>query len=782
MLKEVEELKMLKDEIPGTLHIVRNEDPPEDISNPAITFPYEPDAFQKHAFRRLEDNHHLLVTAHTGSGKTSIGEYAIGKAIRDGKKVVYTAPIKALSNQIYGDLKRKYPAWDLGIKTGDIDLKSDAQAVIMTTEILRNYLFKASSELENIGVVIFDEVHYIKDRERGAVWEEAIIMMPATIQMVLLSATLPDAEEFGQWVATCKNHPVSYITTNRRVVPLTHYLMTGPSKSRMVEIMDNNKVFHLKAYTQASQEYDFKPSSLNAYIRAMDLPAMFFCFSRKKCESHAKSIQTALVDGTEATAIGNLYKSLIRKFDKSVAFSLQAVQLYPLLLKGVGFHHAGLLNPLKEIVQMLFTAGLIKVLFVTETFAAGVNMPAKTVVFTGLTKFETQGNTFRHLYTEEYLQMAGRAGRRGIDTIGTVIILPFRTADLPEVGVMRAMLTGDVRPIVSRLRLDISFIMKSLYNGQDTDSILSKSLYSTQLQKEIRQSTLCLEKLKLKLKSSNPLAFEKETMDLIQMHSHYVGKLLSSKSARTYHKTLAVFPGGLTALEPLYQAYRAEQELKQGISVEQQNVFHLENQINDELHFQFDFLAKNGFLAAEYTDFRLYTKTHLTPLGIACTEINECEPHLLARCIYDGLFNPLTEDELLAGLAVFLGAEKDREIKYASAVMKRKLLPIYELEATINGINAKAGLPALAPISDYWVNPVMAWITEGKMGAVYNENDEAEDLGEGEFVKAILNVANIAEEVLGVANLLQLNALAKKLENAKTRLVWGIVTPHSLYL
>jgi len=761
------------------LHIVRNEDLPGEISNPAITFPYEPDAFQKHAFRRLEDNHHLLVTAHTGSGKTSIGEYAIGKAIRDGKKVVYTAPIKALSNQIYGDLKRKYPTWDLGIKTGDIDLKSDAQAVIMTTEILRNYLFKSSPELENIGVVIFDEVHYIKDRERGAVWEESIIMMPAQIQMVLLSATLPDAEEFGQWVATCKNHPVSYITTSRRVVPLTHYLMTGPAKSRMVQIMDNNKVFHATAYNQASSDYAFKPSALNAYIRAMDLPAMFFCFSRKKCEAHAKSIQTTLVDATEATAIGNLYKNLVRKFDKSVEFSLQAVELYPLLLKGVGFHHAGLLNPLKEIVQVLFTEGLIKVLFVTETFAAGVNMPAKTVVFTGLTKFETQGNSFRLLYTEEYLQMAGRAGRRGIDTIGTVIILPFRADDLPEVPVMRAMLTGEVRPIVSRLRLDIGFIVKSLYGEQDINTILAKSLYASQVQKEIAAGTCYLEKLQ-KEAVSEEIEFPQETLDLILSHGHYLGKMLSGKNARTYHKNMAAFPGGLAGLEPLYRTYTARMEQRKIIKQAEINLACLTTQMSEELFYQFDFLYQYGFLQTQYADFHKYTKADLTPLGIACTEINECDPHLLAKCIQTGLFDALTEDQLIAGLAVFLGAEKDREIKYSS--LKRVLAPIYEMESTINDYRRKAGIADLEPLSDYWVDSVLAWITEGKMGAVYNENDEAEELGEGEFVKAILKVNNIAEEVLNVANLLQLNALAKKLENAKTRLVWGMVTPHSLYL
>ena len=765
------------------LHIVRNEDPPGDISEPAITFPYEPDAFQKHAFRHLEDNHHLLVTAHTGSGKTSIGEYAIGKAIRDGKKVVYTAPIKALSNQIYGDLKRKYPSWDLGIKTGDIDLNSNGQAVIMTTEILRNYLFKSSPELENIGVVIFDEVHYIKDRDRGAVWEESIIMMPPQIQMVLLSATLPDAEAFGQWVATCKNHPVSYITTSRRVVPLTHYLMTGPAKSQMIQIMDNNKVFQVTAYSQASSDYSFKPSALNAYIRAMDLPAMFFCFSRKKCETHAKSIQTTLVNATEATAIGNLYKNLVRKFDKSVEFSLQAVELYPLLLKGVGFHHAGLLNPLKEIVQVLFTQGLIKVLFVTETFAAGVNMPAKTVVFTGLTKFETQGNTFRLLYTEEYLQMAGRAGRRGIDTTGTVILLPFRTDDLPDIPVMRGMLTGEVRPIVSRLRLDIGFILKSLYGEKDIHVLLAKSLYASQLKKEIESRTCYLEKLQAQAQAqaSEVEEIPQETMNLIQSHGHYIGKMLSGKSARAYHKTLAAFPGGLAALEPLYQRYTAGIEQRKKITDAQIEVACLTTQMNEELFYQFNFLYNYGFLKTQYADFNTYSKADLTALGVACTEINECDPHLLSKCIYTGLFDELTEDQLIAGLAVFLGAEKDREIKYSS--LKRVLDPIYQMEITINEQRRQAGIADLEPpLSDYWVDPVMAWITEGKMGAVYNENDEAEALGEGEFVKAILKVNNIAEEVLNVANLLQLDVLAKKLENAKTRLVWGMVTPHSLYL
>jgi superfamily II RNA helicase len=756
---------------------VRNEDIPGVIAEPAITFPYTPDAFQQHAFYALEQNQHILVTAHTGSGKTSIGEYAIGKAVRDGKKVVYTTPIKALSNQIYSDIHRKYPTWDIGIKTGDIDLKSEAQVVIMTTEILRNRLFKGQVELAEIGMVIFDEVHYIKDRERGTVWEESIIMMPAHIQMVLLSATLPDAVAFGTWVATCKGRTLSYITTEKRVVPLTHYLMTGANRAELVQILDNGNVFDGKSYIAAAGKYNFKPSMLNAYVRAMDLPAMFFCFSRKKCETHAGSIQVALVDGTEATAIGNLYASLIRKFDKALATTKQAIALYPLLLKGVGYHHAGLLAGLKEIVQVLFTEGLIKVLFVTETFAAGVNMPAKTVVFTGLTKFNTTENNFRLLYTEEYRQMAGRAGRRGIDDKGVVILLPFRADDLPDGPVMRGLLTGKVNPIVSRFKMDFSYVLKSILNGRPLLDAIGQSLYTTQLKEEMVRCQLRLDGFKASRPSGEipPAALE-----IVQTHCHFKGRMLSGKAVKAYHKAVAEFPGGLPALEKLYAIYEAETSRKKAIADEEYALASMTCEIASELNHKLGFLYRHNFLAAVYPDFNQYTPADLTPLGRACTEINECDPHILAKCICSGAFDGLTDEELMAGLAVFLGEEKSREVKYSD--LGHKLNPIYTIEREVNEQRRAARLEDCPALSDYWVNPVLAWVTEGKIGTVYNEEGQVEELSEGEFVKAVLKVANICEETLAVANLLQQDELAKKLEHYKERLIWGLVTPQSLYV
>jgi superfamily II RNA helicase len=760
------------------LHVFKISDTPGPVETPAIVFPYEPDNFQRHAFSSLEKGHHLLVTAHTGSGKTSIGEYAMGKAIREGKKVIYTAPIKALSNQIYGDLKRKYPHWDLGIKTGDIDLKSDAQAVLMTTEILRNNLFKSGADLENIGVVIFDEVHYIKDRERGSVWEESIIMMPPHIQMVLLSATLPDAVEFGTWVATCKQRDVSFITTEIRVVPLTHYIMTGPTTKEV--IMTNENLFDTKAYLAAVKDYSFRPTQLNLYIKAMDLPAMFFCFSRKKCESHAKSVQCSLVDQTEATAIGNLYAALIRKFDKAVETTKQAVELLPLLLKGVGFHHAGLLSPLKEIVQTLFTQGLIKVLFVTETFAAGVNMPAKTVVFTGLTKFETFTNDFRLLFTEEYKQMAGRAGRRGIDTKGVVILLPFRSDDFPDGGVMRNMLAGKVNPIISRLKFDFSYILKSILNNRSILDTVNQSLYTSQLKTRIQASEKHLEELSLRDNDIPLCNFDPVTDKMVQMHCHYTDRMLAGKQVRAYHKAVTEFPGGLPALEKSYQHYAAEQARKKKITDERLNIVLFQTEISEELRVKCSFLHRHNFLSAERFNFSDYTSADITYLGVACTEINECDPHLLARCIYEGLFDPYSTDELIAAMGLFLGSEKNRELKYSDFAVKFR--PIYQMEEIVNADRRRGGFDDLPPISDYWVNSVYAWITRGAIGELYDEEGNREDLGEGEFVKAILKVANICEEVLAVAKLIQKDDLAKKLERAKERLIWGIVTPTSLYI
>lgn len=435
-----------------------------------LSFPYDLDEFQLHAINAIDDDKNVLVTAHTGSGKTSVAEYAIQHGIKKGGKVIYTSPIKALSMQLYSNFRKKYPRWDIGIKTGDISVKEkNSQVVIMTTEILRNMIF--GNSLDGVNTVIFDEVHWIKDKNRGTVWEECIIMLPEEIQMVMLSATLPDAESFGSWVAKCKGRDVVYSTTDKRVVPLSHYIMR-PNKSFLPLKLPGDP-FRRENYTKClSDRHDER--QLDDYLKKIQLPALFFCFSRYKCRKYAGMVNATLHDSKTSSKISNLFDKLMRNFSSDYRVLKETREVKRMLVKGVGYHHAGLPPALKEVVQELFSMGLIKVLFVTETFAAGVNMPAKSVVFTGLTKPIESGG-YRFVNTEEYTQMAGRAGRRGLDTTGNVIILPLGTSKVPRCDQMEKIMCGEVGKIESSFRLDPRFFLNCIINGMDSYGFYSRA-------------------------------------------------------------------------------------------------------------------------------------------------------------------------------------------------------------------------------------------------------------------------------------------------------------------
>jgi superfamily II RNA helicase len=823
-------------------------------AQPAIQLKYVPDEFQKHAFAAIESGHHLLVTAHTGSGKTTVAEYAVGRAVRDGGRVIYTSPIKALSNQIFGDFHKKYPDWDIGIKTGDIDLRSDAQIVIMTTEILRNMLYggglaapaglsnggglAAPAGLSNGGglaapavlssggglagggglssggglaapaglpsgglssggglagggglssggglsggggmaggggpsngdlacfngvtVVIFDEVHYIKDPDRGRVWEESIIMMPPGVQMILLSATLPDAQEFGGWVARCKCRDVTYVTTVQRVVPLNHYIML---EDRRVLIMDNSEKFNKQAWLDACKSYSFHPPQLNMYVSKLDLPAMFFSFSRQACEQYAGAIQTSLVDSKTATEIDHAFHQMIRKFDQVYEVMEQTIKLRNLLCKGVGYHHAGLLPALKEIVQELFARGLIKVLFVTETFAAGVNLPAKTVVFTGLTKYDSTQRGFRPLRPEEYRQMAGRAGRRGMDKIGHVIILPFKPEDLLSEVAMDMMLAGRLQKITSQFRIDYNHILRMLVAGRPLDAVMSESMMSGEFlrRKQYYQSLLPDAELAL------ATCISEAEGNLLRQHARLLERqellpMLDQKSRKAHQRAIKELPVSFEVLKEL-QSRRAKAD--KALRDIQQAVEYYDRYAQTELYRIQATLLRLGYIDN--------VNGQPTVKGIECAQINECAAITLIEGLHLGIFNDLSTAELLGTLAFFLAAKEDEERETEECmpgkirVAIRRLRALHDSHEEIECLNE--------PLTGGWCDLAYVWVTEGRIccGKVFL----------GEFVRNMLKLANIARELLAAACVGQHNSVMRSLDGSQGLIVKSIVSPQSLYV
>jgi hypothetical protein len=540
-------------------------------------FPYALSDFQKYAIEAIASSNHVLVTAHTGSGKTLPAEFAIQYFVEQGKKVIYTSPIKALSNQKFYEFTQKYPHISFGLFTGDIKTNPEADVLIMTTEILMNRLFVSSAnsvsrgqddfqiDLETeLACVIFDECHYINDPERGQVWEKSMMMLPFHVQMVMLSATIDNPAGFAGWCEevsakklpiddsdnnnTIKKKEVYLASTNHRVVPLTHYgfltinesfiktlkdkvlekqirdstnkiitLQTADGKlmeTGIQEIARTQKLFDTKGKTIAMKRQAVL-NNLTLFLKEREmLPAIAFVFSRKQVEVCAKEIMTPLLedDSKVPYIVRRECEQMVRKLPNYQEF-LELPEynsLVALLEKGIGIHHSGMIPVLREIVELLISKKYIKLLFATESFAIGLDCPIKTAIFTSLTKFD--GKTERLLLSHEYTQMAGRAGRRGIDTVGHVIhcnnLFP-----MPTLSEYRAILSGKPQELVSKYHISYSVILNLMKNGISSDfhEFSENSMMRIELTKSIARQRASVEDLNRNLET------KRKQLDLLRL-------------------------------------------------------------------------------------------------------------------------------------------------------------------------------------------------------------------------------------------------------------------------
>ena len=501
------------------------------VPDMARSWPFELDVFQKEAVYHLESGDSVFVAAHTSAGKTVVAEYAIALAAKHMTKAIYTSPIKALSNQKFRDFKNEFD--DVGILTGDVQINPEASCLIMTTEILRSMLYRGADLIRDVEYVIFDEVHYVNDLERGVVWEEVIIMLPDHVTLILLSATVPNTYEFASWVGRTKKKNIYVISTAKRPVPLEHFLWAGKD---MHKIVDSEKRFIEKGWKDANdilsgmdkvKEQNASQSQStgrgtpdnrgrgqqgrsqagrgqgrggaprgrgspasrgqgnvartgrgggrttaaqdrNIWVHLVQhlnkhnlLPACIFVFSKKRTEENADSLSNQdFCTAAEKSSIHMIIERSIARLKPEDRILPQIRRLREMLGRGIAVHHGGLLPIVKEIVEILFARTLVKVLFATETFAMGLNLPTRTVVFSGYRKHD--GREFRNLLPGEYTQMAGRAGRRGIDTVGSVIIVTMGKTEAPPAGELRAMILGDPTKLRSQFRLHYNMILNLL--------------------------------------------------------------------------------------------------------------------------------------------------------------------------------------------------------------------------------------------------------------------------------------------------------------------------------
>jgi superfamily II RNA helicase len=467
------------------------------IAEFAARYPFNLDKFQLEAIGELANRRSVLVAAPTGTGKTVVAEFAVFMALREGLRAFYTTPIKALSNQKFRDFRDQYGADLVGLMTGDIVENPDGQVVIMTTEVLRNMLLQTPEELEKVGIVVFDEVHYLADPERGTTWEEAIICLPKHIQLVCLSATVSNAAELAEWISRV-HRPISLVFHNERAVPLEHYFFFKGKLHRFLTA--DGRV--IRMFPGVGGEYrrrnrSGKPAPEPTPVEVLTslrsegmLPAIYFLFSRRATEEAAGAAAQRSFFPTRGARrrveeVVADYLGRLAPEDRRLA---QVVKLTGCLERGVAFHHAGLLPLLKVMVEELFNAGLLGAVFATDTLALGINMPAKTVVIGEFTKYD--GESRRILTPNEYQQMTGRAGRRGMDEQGYSVILYSPWVAFEEI---LEVATAPLYPVESAFRVRYNTVLNLwLRAGTDRQALrriewlLDSSFRQFQLERQLR--------------------------------------------------------------------------------------------------------------------------------------------------------------------------------------------------------------------------------------------------------------------------------------------------------
>lgn len=628
------------------------------------SYPFELDNFQKFSLHGIFENKHVLITAHTGSGKTMPAEFCIDYFTQHKqKKVIYTSPIKSLSNQKFYEFTQKFPHIEFGILTGDIKYNPDAQVIIMTTEILRNTLLKPNTiQTENtqfdidihneVGCIIFDEIHYINDEYRGHVWEETILLMPKHIQMLMLSATIHQSEQFSQWIETTTQREVWLCPNTKRVIPLTHYsfmasnqYMYKKNKSKDFEtILDEYcdslipiktsknsiQLNHLEQYKKI-QEFNRQNSIYIRPIHSIEkcvsqlkqnkmLPAICFVFSRNKVESYAKSISIDLIDDTYND--NNVFQGYVKKECEMIIrnkipnhqeFMLtdEYIQIIQLLQKGIAIHHSGMIPIFKEMIELLFSKGYIQLLFATETFSVGINMPAKTTIFTNLNKFD--GSKQRILLPHEYTQMAGRAGRRGLDDVGHVVHLNS-LFDIPDIHTYTHILNGNPQSIQSKLYITPELILQMLYmNEKDTsnNSIMEcdilnivKHSYSMKdisstiktIQHSIEKNTLDISNIQYEIDSFRQHNINSKELDTYIELQKSIQTHNSQKQKKKNMINLKQIETQYPVIKQIYSSIQKLQHIEKNSSYLKSQISYYTNYYENEIIKNMEFLKQNEFL------------------------------------------------------------------------------------------------------------------------------------------------------------------------------------------
>lgn len=801
---------------------------------------YPLDPFQQHAVAAISRDENVLVTAKTGSGKTLVGEYQIAHSLSKGRRVFYTTPIKSLSNQKFHDLKAMFPS--VGIMTGDLKFRPDADIVIMTTEILRNLLFKANStatrslgitadlSLEGLDAVVFDECHYINDRDRGAVWEETLILLPPQVNLVLLSATIDTPEFFAGWLGDLKKKPIHLISTQYRIVPLQHAVYRG---EELLTVMDHRDKFEAGLYNawllwrsgqvKAAQDHRVKVADrrrggyeadtiarhsvgpkafkhqMNELIARLQglglLPALFFVFSRKDCERFAASVEHTLIDSSDTATVKHILDFHLHRYGEGLLRMPQYQTLRALLEKGIAFHHSGLLPVLKEAVEILFGRGYVKLLFATETFAVGINMPTKTVVFTGYRKYDDATGGMRMLNTDEYIQMAGRAGRRGKDDKGLVLYLPDREPE--SLSDVKRMMTGGRATFQSRMTFHYDFLLKTLQAGNLDWLDLMKRSYWQKRQDSILEATKReLENLE---RERDALGLKKEEYeDLLERER------LAAEVANSVNAARRAAQAAWSTWENRHMGGHWSKLIKE-VWPKWKSLAKDAEKMELELEYQADFTGDIWARLRALAAFGLLEKPtedlgpsgpfplKLTDLGTAATEINEGHEILLPLAFQKRILHGCSGKEIVTILSSFFKEGQESaglvglEGLGVSSAVKESIQKIQAAADDLRDLEKEYPGAALQGVGDTlywdlnigWIEPIWRWLQEGvPMAQVCGEYE----LYEGNFMRVLMKLVNLLEEWRSVATLSEDVEMLEKVKGLELEILREVAVSDSLYL
>jgi superfamily II RNA helicase len=834
-------------------------------TNDFNNYPFELSDFQKWAIKGIKTDKNVLITAHTGSGKTLPAEHAIQYFVNKGKKVIYCSPLKALSNEKFNDFNQKFKDISFGILTGDIKYNPDADVLIMTTEILKNNLFQINQNEEDdttptnkatldfemdikneLACVIYDEIHYINDIDRGHVWEESIMLLPETTQIIGLSATIQNPEKLCMLLHQSNNKEVYLCSNKKRVVPLIHHLYyTIPENAKkkisektlnliedtinkpIVLKQDNtfydNAVHHIAKIDKALFQYKnvktnkyFVMNNMVQYLKEHDkLPGIVFVFSRKQCYEYARKITVPLFENNENKA------ELINKECKSILISKlsnwqeytklkEYIELVKLLEKGIAVHHSGVTPIFREMIELLFKKKYIRLLFATETFAVGINMPTRSVVFTSLKKYTQNG--YRCLFPHEYTQMAGRAGRRGIDDVGYIYHLNnfFVSRNFIDVDQYRHMVTGNSQEIQSKINISPTMMLRYMYTTGDSNinEYLKNSMIYDEASKQQQYFKERKEALYDIYKQSKEKLENYEFITSLKAATNYYNYLDVSTSTHQQHVPQSVVKQykkvfkkwGERNLEKDIQVIINFRKAEQEYNKINQSIVEDGDYFTKDIETHIKMLTTNKFITQTQTQTQTQTSDlsnlyNLTMKGTIASILQEVPSLPFAEYIVDNITDiaNLSAPEITVLLSMFTNIRLSDEDK----VVDPTILNI-PYSCMINIANVKTYINKYLDIEMFVCSSVpknyeyhydiceliFKWCNAEKEEDTNKIFQELAYWGIflGDFVKAVLKINNIVNELEKVAEVMENVKLLAKLQSIHTITLKSVISNNSLYL